>query len=89
MRLITQFEEHIMREQTHYSALQRQQQQPCADDHAAFIHKSGERKGGKAAGPAVFARARMFASDKRPHCVHAALREHHHRLLHVLCCGIA
>ena len=36
-----------MREQTHYSAPQRQQRQPCADDHAAFIHKSGERKGSK------------------------------------------
>ena len=88
-----------MREQTHYSALQRQQRQPCADDHAAFIHKSGERKGSKAAGPAVFARARNLPQTSdliacTRHCAsiitaccmrHAVVLRKHQRLLHAAC----
>ena len=74
MRFIIQFEEYIVREQMHYFALQRRQQQPCADDLHGFNSQKvwGKKVAATQQGPAVFARAQIFALDKRPLCAHAA-----------------
>ncbi len=89
-----------MREQTHYLALQRQQQQPCADDHTAFIHKSGERK--RRQSSSLHARANLPQTSDliacTRHCAsiitaccmcHAVVLRKHQRLLHAACLGLS